>query len=180
MSNIPRISINEFNLTIQVDSDHQQKVQGQMEHALAIFPNMLTNRKKRGLYKSRYALTTPNGQVINIEANPAREGYHYLKLSYSPANLSQDETELLANYLNEILGPSYREDFYSGRLQRIQVSFDLRGLLLSDLWIYRVGERDKKVAMICNADVAVHRPGIGAGSGAAARPARRSAITPAR
>jgi hypothetical protein len=29
-------------------------------------------------------------------------------------------------------------------------------------------------------DVAVQRPGIGAGSGAAARPARRSAITPAR
>jgi hypothetical protein len=28
--------------------------------------------------------------------------------------------------------------------------------------------------------VAVQRPGIGAGSGAAARPARRSAITPAR
>jgi hypothetical protein len=158
---IPVLSIDYMVLTIPIAPEQQQEIQGRMEHALTLYQNSLESQRPQGRYRFGYLLTTQNGEAIQIESQPSRVDYNYLKLVYSPARIGPEGTALLGNYLSEILGPSYREEFYGGRLQRIEVSFELQGMLLSDLWIYRVGERDKKVALIFDADFAMNSVCVG-------------------
>lgn len=149
---IPLISIDHMVLTISIDPEQQKEVQRRMDHALTLFPNRLENKKPRGRYKNGYEFTVSPDTVINVEANPAREGYNYLKLSYSPANLGQCGTELLVNYLREIVGETYRNEFFGGRLQCITLSFNLQDVSLDDLLIERFRGRDKRIALILDAD----------------------------
>ena len=147
---IPVLSINTITLTISVDPEKQQEVQDRLTNALTLFQGRVSNRKPRGRYKDGYEFTVSPDTVINIDANPARAGYSYLKLSYSPAQLSQDGTALLVDYLNYILGDNYRELFYCGHVQEMVVGFDLREVILDNLWIQSRGRKDKNVEMVCN------------------------------
>ena len=161
MANLPVLSIDYMVLTIPIAPEQQKEIQGRMEHALTLYQNSLESQRPQGRYRFGYTLTAPNGEAIQIESQPLRVDYNYLKLAYSPARIGPEGTALLAIYLSEILGPSYREDFYGGRLQRIEVSFELQGMILDNLWIYRAGARDKKVALIFDADLGLQSVIVG-------------------
>ena len=161
MANKPHISIDKIVLTIAVDAERQPQVQKRMDDALLQFKDSLETQKPSGRYKTGYRLMTPSGESITVEAQPMREAYNYIRVGYAPSKVGQAGAEILASYLAEILGPYYRELFYGGRLQRIAVSFDIRGATLDDLWVYRVGERDKKTALVLSMDMTLQSLCIG-------------------
>lgn len=132
MANTPVLSINHLVLTIEVDPDRQAQVKKRMDDALIKFKDSVEAHKPSGRYKVGYSLTAPNGEAINIEANPAREDYRYLRVSYSPAKLGPDGTEQFVEYLRYVLGENYPEEFYSGFVQEMVVGFELRGMFLND------------------------------------------------
>ncbi len=153
MATLPSLSIDNIVLTIPIEPEQEQEIQDRLTNATNLFPGRVSNRKPRGRYKDGYEFTVSPDTVINIDANPARAGYSYLKLSYSPAQLSQDGTALLVDYLSYILGENYRELFHCGHVQEMVVGFDLREVILDNLWIYSTGRRDKNVEMVCNSDM---------------------------
>lgn len=161
MANKPNVSIDQVVLTIAVDTECQPQVQNRMEDALIKFKGSLETQKPSGRYKAGYRLMTPSGESITIESQPMREAYNYIRVGYAPSKVGQAGAEILASYLAEILGPSYRDDFFAGRLQRIEVSFDIRGANLDDLWVHRVGDRDKKTALVLSMDMKLQSLSIG-------------------
>ncbi|MCK7471703.1 MAG: hypothetical protein MZU95_13715 [Desulfomicrobium escambiense] len=103
-------------------------------------------RKTR--YRMKYVLTLPNGEKINILAQPReseaaraerlrnnRPPRNYLKLEYSPEKIRPEGKAILFERLATILGDTFREDFRRGRVDRADFTFDIRRTKLCNLWI---------------------------------------------
>lgn len=140
MSTLPRLFIDTLELTLPVEEQHQQLVQERLEHACGRFN--VTEHEGRGRYRYRYKLTISADQRITIKARPASPLANFLKLEYSPDKAGRDGAEALARYLQYVIGPTYRETFYDGRVNRIDATFDVRRVPLNEYWI-----EDKRVHM---------------------------------
>jgi hypothetical protein len=132
---LPRLFIDWLDLTIAVEPERQSGVQERLSDASERWPDNLTNPPARGRYRYRYTLSAGNGHSITIKAQPTSSAANYLKLEYSPENIGAEGTELLASYLSFVLGPEFRDDFYRGQANRVDITFDVRRLALHDLWI---------------------------------------------
>ena len=113
------------------------------------------SQRPQGRYRFSYLLSTPNGEGIQIEAQPTREGYNYIRVEYSPDQIGPEGAECLADYLSNVLGTAYQDSFYGGRLQKMVVSFELYDVELGDLWIYRTGSREKQTSLIFNSTLSL-------------------------
>lgn len=78
----------------------------------------------QGRYAYRYKLEVPNGGTVTIKAGPARQTANYLKLEYKPDQVGANGASALAEYLSFVLGETYRDDFYLGNVNRIDITFD--------------------------------------------------------
>lgn len=153
MATLPRLFIDKLVLTIDVSEQRRALVQDQLSNASEPFYDNLTNPAPRGRYRYRYELTVPNGEVITIQSQPASASHNYLKLEYSPERIGSDGAGLLATYLNFVLGPQFRQDFYQGHVDRIDITFDVHRLRLDDLWIQDLRNPGKTSAVIRGGDL---------------------------
>ena len=142
MRPLPRLFIDTLELTIPVDEDQKQAVQDRLNDASERWLDSLTSHPPQGRYAYRYKLEVPNGGIITIKAAPARQTANYLKLEYKPDQIGADGTTALAEYLAFVLGETYREDFYLGNVNRIDITFDVRRVPIEDFWV-----EDNRVGM---------------------------------
>lgn len=152
MRPLPRLFIDTLELTISIEEQRQQRVQERLEYAGERWRSNLIEQQARGRYSFRYELSTPNGGVITIHSRPRQQRGNYLKLEYSPEKIGASGAELLAEYLREILGPTFRADFYQGYVLRIDATFDIHRVSLDDLWIYdlRAGMKSALIRGRCS------------------------------
>lgn len=135
MRPLPRLFIDTLELTIAVGEQLQSYVQERLEDASEGWPDNLIITTSRGRYRYRYELTAPNGNHITIKAQPRIRRDNYLKLEYSPDKVGPEGAALLASYLEFILGSNYRDDFYQGRVNRLDATFDVRRVPIDEYWI---------------------------------------------
>lgn len=147
MRPLPRLFIDTFELTIPVDEDQKQTVQDRLSDASERWINNLTSHTPQGRYEYRYKLEAPNGAVITIKSSPARRAANYLKLEYKPDQIGRDGASMLAAFLRFILGETYRQDFYSGNVNRMDITFDVRRIPLENFWIedFRAGMKSSLI-----------------------------------
>lgn len=153
MTSLPRLFIDKLELTITVDRERQRDVQERLSDASERWLDNLTNPRARGRYRYRYELTTPSGHIITIKSQPLTESANYLKLEYSPENIGIEGSELLGAYLAFVLGTQYRQDFYLGEVNRIDITFDVRRRPLYELWIHDTRLPRKVSALIRGGDL---------------------------
>ncbi len=142
MPTLPRLFIDTLELTIPVDDDQKEAVQDRLNDASEHWLDSLTSHPPQGRYAYRYKLEVPNGGIITIKAAPGRQTANYLKLEYKPDQIGADGTTALAEYLAFVLGETYREDFYLGNVNRIDITFDVRRVPIEDFWV-----EDNRVGM---------------------------------
>ena len=142
MRPLPRLFIDTLELTSPVDDDQKEAVQDRLNDASEHWLDSLTSHPPQGRYAYRYKLEVPNGGIITIKAAPGRQTANYLKLEYKPDQIGADGTTTLAEYLAFVLGETYREDFYLGNVNRIDITFDVRRVPIEDFWV-----EDNRVGM---------------------------------
>lgn len=133
---IPRLFIDTLNLTIRVPVQERQAVDEWLRETSRFGEWPLNQPNARTVkYRSIYALNTPNGEIVKIEANPYKPTNAYMRLDYSPEKIGLEGAAMLAATLAGCLGQNYREYFYQGTATRLDATFDLRRIPLRDLWI---------------------------------------------
>lgn len=133
---LPRLFIDTLNLTVQIPVQERQAVEAWLQESSSFGEWPLNQSNARtGTYRARYALTTPNGEIVKIEVNPHKASNAYMRLEYSPEKIGIEGATTLAATLAGCLGLDYREYFYQGTATRLDATFDLRRIPLRDLWV---------------------------------------------
>ena len=135
MRPLPRLFIDTLELTIPVDEDQKQAVQDRLNDASEHWLDSLTSHSPQGRYAYRYKLEVPNGGTVTIKAGPARQAANYLKLEYKPDQVGANGASALAEYLSFVLGETYRDDFYLGNVNRIDITFDTHRVPIENYWV---------------------------------------------
>lgn len=131
-----RLFIDTLSLTIPVAAERIRSVGEGMLRTCEQWPDLVIEcDPKKTLYRRRYMLSLPDGDGIHVFAEPYRAANRYLKIEYSPNNVGADGAQALTRYLRSILGSSFRDDFYSGHVNRFHVGFDIHRVPLERLLV---------------------------------------------
>jgi len=88
------------------------------------------NRPKSGNYRHSYWLQLPHGEECLVELHPTRAEGNYMRLEFNPAR-APEAIPFISNVLNEILPSFTFADLRAGRVTRVHITFDVRGLTLA-------------------------------------------------
>lgn len=130
----PRLFIDKLALTIPIAEGERQGVLDRLDERERWHDDLVGPARSAGRYQYKYVYTAPNGHAVLIFASPRRAA-NFLKLEYSPNNISESGRDALSALLQAVIGSGYREAFYAGAVNRIHVAFEKTRIPLSDLWV---------------------------------------------
>lgn len=129
----PRLFIDKLSLTIPIPTEGVQETEERLA-ALERRSDAVRGFQERGRYRTRYALSLDSGELVNIWTGARNEGARGLKIEYSPERIGDTGREELTRILRAILRRGYRRLFYAGSVQRIDMTFDVRRVPITDLY----------------------------------------------
>lgn len=133
-ANLPKLFIDTLAITLPVSAERCRQVQQRLDNRDRWYDDLHACDHRKGVYEYRYLLHVAGGE-IDIFSSPQKEGRNFLKIEYSPNKIGIEGGEALASFLLYLIGDNFREAFYSATPSRLHIAFDIKRVLLSELWI---------------------------------------------